>query len=80
MARKDFEKVLAQNSNYPGLREHRIDPEAGRKEKARLLLLGSERRRLTLHRGGHGQLLSAVGWNGVYLAEVARHAPPGMAT
>lgn len=23
---------------------------------------------------------SAVGWNGVYLAEVARHAPPGMAS
>lgn len=22
MARKDFEKVLAENSNYPGLREH----------------------------------------------------------
>jgi len=24
--------------------------------------------------------MSAVGWNGVYLAEVARHAPPGMAS
>ena len=38
---------------------HRVEPGVGPG-----LLLGSERRGLALHRGGHGQLLSAVGWNG----------------